>query len=690
MLYSILGAVYKAGDPQPQAHFNFKGLDAILGLSPDGKNLYVASSDSNCRFIGTSCSIYFQAYDRQTLASIGAYTLTFPVSGTSHPRLASLVASNSELFLNFRSSIVRVPLTALGFPPAPVCAANEFSISPNPVLSNTTSTTIKFSGTVGCPYDIHSGSPSGPVLATGSAGKISAPIDTPVSNGETFYLQRADIGSSDGTLASVSFESRDPLVASCVVSQFSINPSPIFSDSTYGVATLAGNIGCGYDIRINSPDGALFASGDPGQFSVTTGNWVSDNLVFYLQARGYQTSSGTLATAIAKVRPTASASCTASNFGSNPNPIRTNEPLASTLLTGTVNCAYDIRVGSPNGALFTSGYAGTAAASQWFTSDTAATISAQTGNWVTDGMKFFLQKAGDSTDGGTLAVFTAKFQPLGSSSCSVHGFTANPNPIYGQAPTGISTLVGSSDCAYDIRIGAPDGSLFTSGGLGNISAQTGNWVTDGMTFYLQAQNDTTSQGTLALVAAHVSSATSPSCTASGFATKDSPIRTNSEFGTTTLIGNTDCAYDIRVGRPDGALFASGDKGTIGAQTGNWVNDGMLFYLQPSGSTDSAATLAVATAKLQRTGPSCTVNGFTANPIAGTGGYGATTLVGAVGCSYDIRVGSPDGALFASGLKGSISAQTGDWVTDGMLFYLQLSGSTTADGTLAVAKAYQAQ
>lgn len=77
-----------------------------------------------------------------------------------------------------------------------------------------------------------------------------------------------------------------------------------------------------------------------------------------------------------------------------------------------------------------------------------------------------------------------------------------------------------------------------------------------------------------------------------------------------------------------------------------------------------------------------------NPIPGTGvaPYGMTVLSwNAPGAELvEIRVSSPDGALFArGGSRGS--GQTGLWVADGTTFYLQdVSGgkALTADNTLA--------
>lgn len=66
--------------------------------------------------------------------------------------------------------------------------------------------------------------------------------------------------------------------------------------------------------------------------------------------------------------------------------------------------------------------------------------------------------------------------------------TANPNPIpvTGSAGYGMTTInwMAQAAEAVEVRIGAPDGVLFVDGGSRG-SAQTGLWVADGMTFYLQ-------------------------------------------------------------------------------------------------------------------------------------------------------------------------------------------------------------
>jgi parallel beta-helix repeat protein len=88
-------------------------------------------------------------------------------------------------------------------------------------------------------------------------------------------------------------------------------------------------------------------------------------------------------------------------------------------------------------------------------------------------------------------------------------FTASPNPILvtGNAFLGSTTLSWNAPDAQivEIHIGGPDGKLFTT--MGNRgSIQTGTWVPDGMTFYLQdvtGGKPLTSDYTLATIVVHL-------------------------------------------------------------------------------------------------------------------------------------------------------------------------------------------
>lgn len=83
--------------------------------------------------------------------------------------------------------------------------------------------------------------------------------------------------------------------------------------------------------------------------------------------------------------------------------------------------------------------------------------------------------------------------------------TASPNPIpaTGAGDVGMTTLrwLAPGVQAVEVRIGGPDGELF-AGGYSRGSAQTGLWVRDGMTFYLQdisGGKPLTAENTLATV-----------------------------------------------------------------------------------------------------------------------------------------------------------------------------------------------
>jgi hypothetical protein len=83
----------------------------------------------------------------------------------------------------------------------------------------------------------------------------------------------------------------------------------------------------------------------------------------------------------------------------------------------------------------------------------------------------------------------------------------NPIPLSGNATVGVTTLSWDAPGAQviEIHIGAPGGTLFTRMGSRG-SAQTGAWVVDGMTFYLQdvsGGNPLTADYTLATATVHL-------------------------------------------------------------------------------------------------------------------------------------------------------------------------------------------
>jgi hypothetical protein len=327
--------------------------------------------------------------------------------------------------------------------------------------------------------------------------------------------------------------------------------------------------------------------------------------------------------------------------------INWNAPQAATV---------ELHIGSPSGILFAEG---------------GSTGSAQTGSWVTDGMRVYLQDTSGGkplTDANTVAVLVLHVnQQL--------ALTANPNPI----PVSPGAVVGSTLLEWndptaqtvEIHVGSPDGILFAGGGsIG--SAQTGLWVTNGMTFYLQDTSGgktLTADNTVARVTAVLEQKTFLTGSPNPI-----PVTAGATLGATTIswIADTSSQVEVHVGAPNGTLFAAG--GPVGSSpTGNWVSDGLTFYLQDvtGGKPLTAAnTLSTLVVHLQQPAASLTA---TPNPIeVSTGVTVGTTNIAwdaPLAQTVEIHVGSPCGTLFAAGgSKGS--AETGAWVSNGLMFYLQ--------------------
>jgi hypothetical protein len=118
-------------------------------------------------------------------------------------------------------------------------------------------------------------------------------------------------------------------------------------------------------------------------------------------------------------------------------------------------------------------------------------------------MTFYLQ----NTSNGlplTAANTIAKVTLIGGTiSAQPNPFTPNPQGL------GRTTLTWTSTGTnrVEIHVNAPNGNLLTGSGPGTFSATTGQWVQNGMTFYLQNVSDglpSTSANTLATVTMNAS------------------------------------------------------------------------------------------------------------------------------------------------------------------------------------------
>ncbi|MBV9084854.1 MAG: hypothetical protein JOZ62_19420, partial [Acidobacteriaceae bacterium] len=391
-----------------------------------------------------------------------------------------------------------------------------------------------------------------------------------------------------------------------------LNPNPISSSNGLGQTTISWNCSqcTSAEVHVGSPSGPLFSAGG-STGTATTGDWVVDGTVFYLQnaSNGNATdSSNTVATATAQVQqssdpppssgtPPTSTSVGGATISLNPNPM--NAPGGFGQTTVSWNCSQcrtaEVHVGSPSGALFSAG---------------GSTGTATTGVWVIDGTVFYLQNTSNgnpTSSANTVATISAQVQsgstssppsnsPSGSGSSpsspppstSVGGATisANPNPI-ASAQGGLGQTTVSWNCPQctraEVHVGSPSGVLFSAGGSTG-SATTGVWVTDGTVFYLQNASSgtaTSSANTVATITVQVQSGSSSPSARGTISASPNPITSASGgLGQTRLSWTcSSCSRtQVRLGSPGGALFSAG--GSSGTETtGVWVTDGMVFYLQ---------------------------------------------------------------------------------------------------------------
>ena len=261
---------------------------------------------------------------------------------------------------------------------------------------------------------------------------------------------------------------------------------------------------------------------------------------------------------------TAGSTCAAASFFLTADASNTGTTTGSAVVNADANCDYDIRVGSAAGTLL---------------AQSNGLGAFATGNIVTDGLEFYLQKRGDTSSKGTLAVAIGT---AGAGTCVVSNFSSNPNP----SSYSFAGLLVNAACDYDVREGSPNGSLAGQGtGLSMIGATL---ATPDNLFYLQRTGSITASGTLAVLDITYSP---NSCVAQEFFASPAPIFASGPTGSTTINILTTCNWDLRAASPSGRLLASGVSGTQQQiATGNTVMNGMKFYLQKSGDTTPAGTL----------------------------------------------------------------------------------------------------
>src|SRR5208283_1671674 len=223
-----------------------------------------------------------------------------------------------------------------------------------------------------------------------------------------------------------------------------------------------------------------------------------------------------------------------------------------------------------------------------------------TGDWVTSGMVFVLV---DATTHVTLATTTVALTTSGATPT----ITANPNPI----PVSPGVTVGQTAISWnapgsatvEVHVGSASGILF-AGGASAGSAQTGDWVGNGMEFVLV---DGSTHATLAITTVTLgASGAAPTISANPNPIAAAP-------GQTTISWNApgSSSVEVHIGSATGTLFAAG--GSSGAaMTGDWVSNGMVFVLV---NAATHATLASTTVTVGSSGGTPTITA-SPNPAPG--------------------------------------------------------------------------
>jgi hypothetical protein len=164
------------------------------------------------------------------------------------------------------------------------------------------------------------------------------------------------------------------------------NPIQVCDGSGVGMTTLSWNASgvSLVSLRGASPNGGAFSPTSPPSGSATTGKWVNDGTVFYLQdiSGGLPlTAANTLATVTIHLTTAGCAPSRSGTLTATPNPIQVCDGSGVGMTTLSWNASgvssVSLRGASPNGAAFSP------------TSPPSG--SATTGKWVNDGTVFYLQ-----------------------------------------------------------------------------------------------------------------------------------------------------------------------------------------------------------------------------------------------------------------------------------------------------------
>lgn len=258
---------------------------------------------------------------------------------------------------------------------------------------------------------------------------------------------------------------------------------------------------------------------------------------------------------------------------------------------------------------------------------------------------YSLTYGSSGTIDGSSGVFTAPASTAGQATVVMKDATNTAVYAYisisGQGGSNGGALSLSSTCAVSVTAGGtctftgsngvPPYRYAIASGLGSIDANTGVFTAPATTSSSQTSQievlDSINSAAFLTVNIVASAATDSMI----YATQNPiPVAEGQMYGQTLIVWNAPNAkyVQIRVGAPDGALFASGYS-TGSSLTGMWVSDGSIFYLQDASKglvTSAANTIGYVIVHLTTNASSSTTNSIKIVQAS----YGANAFTGNIG------------------------------------------------------------
>jgi hypothetical protein len=334
----------------------------------------------------------------------------------------------------------------------------------------------------------------------------------------------------------------------------------------------------------------------------------------------------------------------AGQISANPNPVQvcSGSVGQTTILWAAQNVTTaEVRVGTAGGKVFAQGVSGSIAAP-----------------WITQPTLFYLV---DTSEGRNLEL-TRILVDVSTQGCPDRAsgqLAASPNPVrVCQSSRESTSLTWTTREVVnaEIRVESPSGTVVARGPSGSVQI---GWITRPVIFYLLDITNGRSQ-LLAQLLVNVNSDGCQDPPSGAISANPATVQyCGKSAASTTLIWNSRNAKiaEVRAGSPAGAVVAAAASGTVAVP---WIQGPTFFYLVDN---DGGRITELARVLVEVTDEGCLLSPrgqlqASPNPVQYCGGVagetGITWNTADVG-SAEIRIGGPDGKVFARGLAGSARA-----------------------------------